>query len=75
MKLSGAVNRRQFLNWRGYLLAAGLVALATLLGYLTKPLLSTTNTAMLYLLCVVATAILWGLGPSILACVSGGTGK
>jgi two-component system, OmpR family, sensor histidine kinase KdpD len=58
-------------NWRGYLQGLGLVVLATLLGQLIHGFLATTTIAMLYLLCVVITAYLWGLGPSILVSVLG----
>jgi two-component system sensor histidine kinase KdpD len=58
-------------NWRGYLQGLGLVALATLLGQLIHGLFAPTTIAMLYLLSVVITAYLWGLGPSILVSVLG----
>jgi two-component system sensor histidine kinase KdpD len=58
-------------NWRGYLLGLGLVVLATLLGQLIHGVFATTTIAMLYLLAVVITAYLWGLGPSILVSVLG----
>jgi two-component system sensor histidine kinase KdpD len=58
-------------NWRGYLQGLGLVVLATLLGQFIHELFAPTTIAMLYLLCVVITAYLWGLGPSILVSVLG----
>jgi two-component system sensor histidine kinase KdpD len=58
-------------NWRGYLQGLGLVALATLLGQLIHGFFAPTTIAMLYLLSVVITAYLWGLGPSILVSVLG----
>jgi two-component system sensor histidine kinase KdpD len=58
-------------NWRGYLQGLGLVVLATILGQLIHGLFAPTTIAMLYLLCVVITAYLWGLGPSILVSVLG----
>lgn len=58
-------------NWWHYLVAIVLVVLTTLLGHFTKSFLSITNIAMLYLICVVITSVLWGLGPSILTCVLG----
>jgi two-component system, OmpR family, sensor histidine kinase KdpD len=58
-------------NWRGYLQGLGLVALATLLGQLIHGVFAPTTIAMLYLLSVVITAYLWGLGPSILVSVVG----
>ena len=58
-------------NWRGYLQGLGLVVLATLLGELIHGIFAPTTIAMLYLLSVVITAYLWGLGPSILVSVIG----
>lgn len=58
-------------NWRGYLEGLGLVALATLLSELVYRAAAPTTVAMIYLLCVVVTAILGGLGPSIFASVVG----
>jgi two-component system, OmpR family, sensor histidine kinase KdpD len=58
-------------NWLNYLYALGLVALATLLGQFIHDIFTTTTIAMLYLLCVVVTAYLWGLGPSILVSIIG----
>jgi two-component system sensor histidine kinase KdpD len=58
-------------NWRGYLQGLGLVVLATLIGQLIHGLFAPTTIAMLYLLSVVITAYLWGLGPSILVSVLG----
>ncbi|MGA3094754.1 MAG: sensor histidine kinase KdpD [Dehalococcoidales bacterium] len=58
-------------NWRGYLQGLGLVVLATLLGQLIHGYFAPTTIAMLYLLSVVITAYLWGLGPSIMVSVLG----
>lgn len=58
-------------TWRGYLQGLGLVVLATLLGQLIHGRFAPTTIAMLYLLSVVITAYLWGLGPSILVSVLG----
>ena len=58
-------------NWLRYLYGLGLVALATLLGQWIHGVFATTTVAMLYLLAVVITAYLWGLGPSILVSVIG----
>jgi len=55
--------------WRYYLLGCGLVALATLLGHFTSGLLAPTNILMIYLLCVTISAIVGGLGPSILVSI------
>jgi two-component system sensor histidine kinase KdpD len=58
-------------NWWGYLQSLGLVTLATFLGQLVHGFFAPTTIAMLYLLSVVITAYLWGLGPSILVSVLG----
>ena len=68
---SRAPGKGQSRNWRGYLQGLGLVVLATLLGQLIHGLFAPTTIAMLYLLCVVITAYLWGLGPAILVSVLG----
>ena len=64
---------RQFLphlyvfgKWRGYPVGIILVVLSTLLGHLLRNVFDPTNIIMIYLLCVVATASIWGLGPSIM---------
>jgi two-component system sensor histidine kinase KdpD len=54
---------------KGYLQGAGLVVLVTLASYLTQSFLDPFNSALLYVLCIVITAILRGFGPSILVCV------
>jgi two-component system sensor histidine kinase KdpD len=56
-------------NWRGYLQGLALVVLATLLGELINKHVAPVNVVMIYLLCVVITAILGGLGPSVLVAV------
>jgi two-component system, OmpR family, sensor histidine kinase KdpD len=56
-------------NWKGYLMGVGIVALATALGKLVPSFFAPANMIMVYLLCVVATAFLWGYGPSILVSV------
>jgi two-component system, OmpR family, sensor histidine kinase KdpD len=66
-----APGKGQPLNWRRYLYGLGLVVLATLSGQLMHNLFTPTTIAMLYLLCVIITAYLWGLGPSILVSVLG----
>jgi two-component system sensor histidine kinase KdpD len=65
------IEKRQRTNWWYYLQGLGLVALATLLGELMHNSFTPTTIAMLYLLCVIITAYLWGLGPSILVSVIG----
>jgi two-component system sensor histidine kinase KdpD len=55
-----------FGKWRGYLVGVILVALSTLFGHLLRGTFDPTNIIMIYLLSVVATASIWGLGPSIM---------
>ena len=56
-------------NWRSYLLALGLVGMATLLGKLLPEFLTPANLIMVYLLCVVTTALFAGFGPSIVVSI------
>lgn len=56
---------------QGYLRGLGLVALASGLAFLVRDVFSASNLISLYMLAVVLTAILWGLGPSMLASVVG----
>ncbi len=60
---------RPAVNWRGYLQALLLMALATLLGRAVHSFFSPANIIMIYLLCVVVAAAFWGFGPSILTCI------
>jgi two-component system sensor histidine kinase KdpD len=53
--------------WRPYLISALAVALTTLLGILTDPILNDTNTALIYLSGIVLVAWRFGRGPSVLA--------
>jgi len=62
-------SRQAFQNWGGYLKGLGLVVLASSLGQLVQQFFSTANIIMIYLLCVVVTAVFWGFGPSILVCI------
>lgn len=55
--------------WRGYLIGLGLFALATLLGYLVHTFFDPSNIIMIYLLCVTVSAVLGGLGPSIMVTI------
>jgi two-component system sensor histidine kinase KdpD len=55
-----------FENWQGYLQGLALVAAATLIGKLIQPLFTSTTIMALYVLSVVITAFLSGLGPSIM---------
>jgi two-component system sensor histidine kinase KdpD len=66
-----APEKRRHRNRLGYLQGLGLVVLATLMGQLVHGSFAPTTIAMLYLLSVVVTAYLWGLGPSILVSVIG----
>jgi K+-sensing histidine kinase KdpD len=56
-------------NWWGYIVAIGLVALATWLKYLAQPTIIPADVPILYLLVIVPTAIFFGFGPAILVCV------
>jgi two-component system sensor histidine kinase KdpD len=56
-------------QWRSYLLAFALVGLATLLGKLLPEFLTPANLIMVYLLCVVITALFAGFVPSILVSI------
>ncbi len=58
-----------FVYLRGYLLAIGLVALATWLKLLAEPKIIPADVPILYILAIVPTAIFFGFGPSILVCV------
>jgi two-component system sensor histidine kinase KdpD len=49
----------------------GLVALATVLGQLVHTFFAPTNIIMIYLLCVTVSAVIGGLGPSILVSILG----
>jgi PAS domain S-box-containing protein len=64
-KLSRGIIR----DWRGYLLAVALVALATWLKYLAQPNIIPSNVPILYFLAIVPTAIFFGFGPAILVCI------
>ena len=68
MKLEGRP-RKEASNWRGYLMGLGLVVLATLLGYLVHAFFAPANIIMIYPLCVTISAIIGGLGPSILVSI------
>lgn len=56
-------------KWRGYLIGLGLVVLATLLGHLVQTFFAPANIIMIYLLCVTVSAVIGGLGPSILVSI------
>jgi len=60
---------RSSLNWRGYLIVIGLVIAATLIGKLIQPFFDPANLIMIYLLCVVVSAVYYGFGPSILVSI------
>jgi PAS domain S-box-containing protein len=60
---------RLSLDWQGYVVAIGLVALATWLKYLAQPTIIPADVPILYMLAVVPTAIFFGFGPSILVCI------
>ena len=54
-----------------YLRGFGVVVLATILAQLLSGLFTPANLVMVYLLCVVITAVLWGFGPSVMVSVIG----
>jgi two-component system sensor histidine kinase KdpD len=56
-------------KWRGYLIGLGLVSLSTVLGHLVRTFFAPTNIIMIYLLCVTVSAVLTGLGPSIMVSI------
>jgi len=59
------------IKWHGYLISLGLVILATLIGVFLKPFVHPANLIMIYLLCVVISAVYFGFGPSIVVCILG----
>jgi two-component system sensor histidine kinase KdpD len=62
-------NHKQPYQWWAYLVGLGLVAIATLLGHLVQTFFAPTNIIMIYLLCVTVSAVIGGLGPSIMVSV------
>jgi two-component system sensor histidine kinase KdpD len=58
-----------FIDWRAYLPGLLLLAVATLLGHVVHGFFSPANIIMIYLLCVVVTAVFWGFGPSVVVCI------
>jgi two-component system sensor histidine kinase KdpD len=62
---------KQPLPWFGFLASLALVSATTVLATLMRPLLSPTNTAMIYLLAVVLAAVRLGLKPAILTSTLG----
>jgi PAS domain S-box-containing protein len=69
MKIFGKPAKKPFLNWRGYLLGIGLVALATWLKLLAQPKIIPADVPILYMVAIVPTAIFFGLGASLLVCI------
>ncbi len=67
----GGILLREASKWRGYLIGLGLVLLATALGQLVHTFFAPTNIIMIYLLCVTVSAVIGGLGPSILVSILG----
>jgi diguanylate cyclase (GGDEF)-like protein/PAS domain S-box-containing protein len=65
----GKLSKQIFPNLRGYLLAIGLVALATWLKLLAQPSIIPADVAILYMLAIAPTTVFFGLGPSIVACI------
>ena len=70
---SGTNEKRsdRVVNWRGYLQGLTLVAVATLIGQLIHQLFTPTTIMAVYVLAVVITAYLGGLGPSIMVSIMG----
>lgn len=62
-------DKRMFLDWPGYLIAVGLVALITLLKYFAQSSFFPPDKAIPYMLAIALTAIFFGLGPSILSSI------
>jgi PAS domain S-box-containing protein len=69
MRTMRKISRYILREWRGYLLAIGLVALATWLKHLAQPKIIPADVPILYMLAIVPTAIFFGLGPSISVCI------
>lgn len=70
MGILKTLNKQMFLNWQGYLAGIFLVALATGLKYLAEPDIIPSSSTLLYMLAVVITAIVFGLGPSIFVSIA-----
>jgi two-component system sensor histidine kinase KdpD len=60
---------KQAFEWRGYLIGLGLVAVATLIGWTVHTFFAPANIIMIYPLCVTISAVVGGLGPSILVSI------
>ena len=69
MRILRKASKHWSFNWWGYIVAIGLVALATWLKYLAQPTIIPADVPILYLLAIVPTAIFLGFGPAILVCV------
>ena len=69
MRILRKASKHWSFNWWGYIVAIGLVALATWLKYLAQPTIIPADVPILYLLAIVPTAIFFGFGPAILVCV------
>src|SRR5205823_10528193 len=54
-------------RWPGYVVAVGVVALATTIAWLARPLINDANVVMIYLLAIALVALRFGQGPSVLA--------
>jgi two-component system sensor histidine kinase KdpD len=60
---------KEAFKWRSYLISLGLVILSTFIGHLVQTFFAPANIIMIYLLCVTISAIIGGLGPSILVSI------
>ena len=58
-------------RWFGYVGSAAAVILASLGAEVAHQLLGIVNISLIYLIVVVAVAILWGLGPALTASLLG----
>ena len=65
----GKESGKQAFKWRGYLTGLGLVVAATLLGCVVQTFFAPANIIMVYPLCVTISAVMGGLGPSIMVSV------
>lgn len=69
--LAAGHHRQPVFPWRGYLISAGLVAAATLLGLALRGQVEPTNLVMPYLTVVLVAALYLGRAPAVLAALLG----
>ncbi|MGA9049081.1 MAG: sensor histidine kinase KdpD [Dehalococcoidia bacterium] len=63
-KRSRAIRQPSFIWWT-YLVSLAMVLIATLIGFIFQPSFQLVNIIILYLLCIVVSAVYFGFGPSI----------